>query len=83
MIPKLACFVSLACALPAQVPGGHLVVTEVQLGMVARPGMLFLDPDTRNLNTKLELTTRPLNELDQHELCPGSRVLNSINEGLR
>ncbi|WP_299350933.1 2-oxoacid:ferredoxin oxidoreductase subunit beta [uncultured Shimia sp.] len=46
-------------------------------------GLLFLDPNSQNLNTKLELATRPLNELGKDELCPGSKVLKSINEGLR
>ncbi|WP_425046092.1 2-oxoacid:ferredoxin oxidoreductase subunit beta [Primorskyibacter sp. S87] len=46
-------------------------------------GLLFLDPNTQNLNQNLKLATRPLNELGKDELCPGSKVLNSINEGLR
>lgn len=46
-------------------------------------GLLFLDPNSQNLNQNLKLATRPLNELGKDELCPGSRVLNSINEGLR
>ena len=46
-------------------------------------GLLYLDPNTQNLNQTLNLATRPLNDLDKNELCPGSRVLNSINEGLR
>lgn len=46
-------------------------------------GLLYLDPDSQDLNQTLQLATRPLNELDKDELCPGSKVLNSINEGLR
>ncbi len=46
-------------------------------------GLLYLDPNTQDLNHTLELATRPLNSLGKDELCPGSRVLNSINEGLR
>ena len=46
-------------------------------------GLLFLDPNSQNLNQNLNLATRPLNELGKNDLCPGSRVLNSINEGLR
>lgn len=46
-------------------------------------GLLYLDPNTQNLNQTLNLATRPLNDLGKNELCPGSRVLNSINEGLR
>lgn len=46
-------------------------------------GLLYLDSDTRDLNDILDLATRPLNELGKDELCPGSKVLNSVNEGLR
>lgn len=46
-------------------------------------GLLFLDPNSQNLNQNLKIATKPLNELDKNELCPGSHVLNSINEGLR
>ena len=46
-------------------------------------GLLFLDPDSQDLNQSLNLATRPLNELGKDELCPGSKVLKSINEGLR
>lgn len=46
-------------------------------------GLLYLDPDTRDLNATLNLATGALNQLGKDELCPGSKVLNSINEGLR
>jgi 2-oxoglutarate/2-oxoacid ferredoxin oxidoreductase subunit beta len=46
-------------------------------------GLLFLDPNSQDLSQNLKLASRPLNELGKDELCPGSRVLNSINEGLR
>ncbi|MEP2531367.1 2-oxoacid:ferredoxin oxidoreductase subunit beta [Shimia sp.] len=46
-------------------------------------GLMFLDPDSQDLNQNLNLATRPLNELGKDELCPGSKVLVSINEGLR
>lgn len=46
-------------------------------------GLLFLDPDTQDLNHTLKLATKPLNALGRDELCPGSKVLVSINEGLR
>ena len=46
-------------------------------------GLLYLDPNSQDLNHTLGLAPRPLNELGKDELCPGSRVLNSINEGLR
>jgi len=46
-------------------------------------GLLFLDPNSKDLNAHINLAMRPLNELGKDELCPGSKVLNSINEGLR
>ena len=46
-------------------------------------GLLFLDPNSQNLANNLDLATKPLNELEKDELCPGSKVLKSINEGLR
>ena len=46
-------------------------------------GLMYLDPDTTDLAASEKLATRPLNELREDELCPGSRVLTSINEGLR
>lgn len=46
-------------------------------------GLLYLDPTSQNLNQTLNLASKPLNGLSKDELCPGSRVLNSINEGLR
>ena len=46
-------------------------------------GLLFLDAASQDLNMTLNLAARPLNELGKDELCPGSKVLNSINEGLR
>jgi len=46
-------------------------------------GLLYLDPNSQDLTQNLNVATRPLNELSDEELCPGSRVLNSINEGLR
>ncbi|MEX0344720.1 MAG: 2-oxoacid:ferredoxin oxidoreductase subunit beta [Rhizobiaceae bacterium] len=46
-------------------------------------GLLFLDPNSQDLNQTLQLATRPLNDLSKNELCPGSRVLKSINDGLR
>lgn len=46
-------------------------------------GLLYLDPDSQDLNQSINLASRPLNELGMYELCPGQRVLDSINEGLR
>ncbi len=60
----------------------HAVQSAHDAGRILT-GLLYLDPDTQDLNQSLNLATRPLNELGKDELCPGSRVLDSINEGLR
>ncbi|MEM8700714.1 MAG: 2-oxoacid:ferredoxin oxidoreductase subunit beta [Pseudomonadota bacterium] len=46
-------------------------------------GLLYLDPTSQDLNHTLELASKPLNSMGKDDLCPGSRVLKSINEGLR
>ena len=46
-------------------------------------GLLYLDPNAQDLMQTLNLASRPLNTLGKDELCPGNRVLKSINEGLR
>lgn len=46
-------------------------------------GLLYLDRDAQELHEILETTRRPLNTLTEKELCPGSKVLDSINAGLR
>lgn len=46
-------------------------------------GLLYLDPESQDLNQTIQLASRPLNQLDEDQLCPGSKVLNSINQGLR
>lgn len=46
-------------------------------------GLLYLDADTRDLHDVLDTASRPLNQLTEKELCPGSNVLDSINQGLR
>ena len=59
------------------------VVQQAQEDGRILTGLLYLDPDSQDLNQNLSLATRPLNALGKDELCPGSKVLNSINEGLR
>ncbi|MEM1401846.1 MAG: 2-oxoacid:ferredoxin oxidoreductase subunit beta [Pseudomonadota bacterium] len=46
-------------------------------------GLLFIDRDGEELHDSLGTARRPLNELSEKELCPGSRFLDSINAGLR
>lgn len=44
-------------------------------------GLLYIDKETENLHQKLNTTDKPLNQLTEKELCPGSAVLAEINAG--
>lgn len=46
-------------------------------------GLLYMDHDSQDLHEVLDTVPKPLNALTENELCPGSRFLDSINEGLR
>jgi len=46
-------------------------------------GLLYLDPTGSHFHEVNNTTDTPLNQLDQDALCPGSRVLSSINESFR
>ena len=46
-------------------------------------GLLYVEPDSEDLHERLGVTKRPLNELSDAELCPGSATLEKINAGLR
>ncbi len=46
-------------------------------------GLLYLSQETGDLHDTLNTTLRPLNELAERELCPGSKALDAINASLR
>ena len=46
-------------------------------------GLLYVDPEARDLHAHLETVDAPLNALGEAELCPGAAVLEKINAGLR
>lgn len=46
-------------------------------------GLLYIDTESRDLHNLLDTAEKPLNTLDQQQLCPGSKVLEDINAGLR
>jgi 2-oxoglutarate ferredoxin oxidoreductase subunit beta len=46
-------------------------------------GLLYVDPEPRDLHAYLETTRTPLNELGEALLCPGSAVLDKLNAALR
>jgi 2-oxoglutarate ferredoxin oxidoreductase subunit beta len=46
-------------------------------------GLLYVDPEARDLHEHLNTVEQPLNQLDVRELCPGSAALDRINASLR
>ena len=46
-------------------------------------GLLYMDPDSKELHEAIGTVSRPLNQLSERELCPGDSVLQNINESLR
>ncbi len=46
-------------------------------------GLIYIDPDTKDLHNILGTTETPLRDLDQDTLCPGNDALAAINESLR
>ena len=46
-------------------------------------GLLYLDPLAVDLHTALNTSARPLNSLNEAQLCPGSAILDKLNASLR
>ena len=46
-------------------------------------GLIYMDEDSRDLHDVMETSQRPLNELDETDLCPGNKMLVNINASLR
>jgi 2-oxoglutarate ferredoxin oxidoreductase subunit beta len=46
-------------------------------------GLIYLDKSSRDLHDVLETSHRPLNQLEEDELCPGNKMLVNINASLR
>ncbi len=46
-------------------------------------GLLYINPDTKDLHHIINTTDTPLNTLTKDVLCPGSAALKAVNEGLR
>ena len=45
-------------------------------------GLLYVDNKCKPLTEIMDLPDKPLNTLEQDELCPGSEILEEINKGL-
>lgn len=46
-------------------------------------GLIYIEPETRDLHSLLNTTSQPLNTLEKEVLCPGQQVLDNINASLR
>jgi len=46
-------------------------------------GLLYMDTESRDLHDIMKVDQRPLNTLDEEDLCPGNRALEDINKSLR
>ncbi|MEJ2444177.1 MAG: 2-oxoacid:ferredoxin oxidoreductase subunit beta [Exilibacterium sp.] len=46
-------------------------------------GLLYIEPNSQDMHEVLETTEKPLSQLNEKELCPGSKVLENINASFR
>ena len=46
-------------------------------------GLIYMDPQARDMHAGLNTVDAPLNRLSEKELCPGSAALEKINASLR
>ena len=46
-------------------------------------GLLYVDGEADDLHRHVNTVATPLNQLNEPELCPGSKALDKINAGLR
>lgn len=46
-------------------------------------GLLYINPEIMETHDIINSTLRPLNSLDEKDLCPGNEALQKINESLR
>jgi 2-oxoglutarate ferredoxin oxidoreductase subunit beta len=46
-------------------------------------GLLYMDPDSQELHETIQSSNKPLRALTEIDLCPGNKVLTSINASLR
>lgn len=46
-------------------------------------GLLFMDKNSKDLHETIQSSSRPLNQLQEDLLCPGSEALSAINADLR
>ncbi len=60
-----------------------IALEEAKVQQQVLTGLLHLNTDSRNTHEMINTTEQSLNEMTQEQLCPGSDVLEAINESLR
>lgn len=56
---------------------------QAKLDGAVLTGLLYIDPNSKELHDRMGTTKTPLNQLREEELCPGSAVLENINQSFR
>lgn len=56
---------------------------EHQANETILTGLIYMDKNSRDLHEVLETSHRPLNQLEEPDLCPGNKMLVNINASLR
>ena len=46
-------------------------------------GLLYMDPDSKDLHETIQSASKPLRSLSESDLCPGQKALDTINESLQ
>ena len=46
-------------------------------------GLLYVDPDASDCHEIMDTVQRPLNELNEADLCPANEALQAINDSFR
>ncbi len=46
-------------------------------------GLLYVDPEPQDMHAYLNTVAKPLNQLDDTDLCPGAKALDAVNAALR
>ena len=59
----------------------HLHVHQAKGELVT--GLLYVDPNARDMHEHLQTVATPLNRLGEAELCPGRSALEALNQSLR
>jgi 2-oxoglutarate ferredoxin oxidoreductase subunit beta len=68
---------------PTDRNAAHARVQALQAAGEIATGLIFVDPQARDLHAALGTVGQPLNGLGEAELCPGAAALAGINAALR